>query len=218
MTTAMSTRIVEATPEHAPFIAWVALAAFRSHLERGFWDFMIEGDEASKLRYLEALASTDQRHWSHYSIFLVAEVDGTPASALCGYFEEELGGPTLRLAGMEANEAVGRSEEDAAAGFERAKSIMNVVPEHVAGTWIIENVATLPEFRRRGLVDRLMAEIMDRGRARGASVSDISVFIGNDGAQRAYEKCGFEVVAEKLDSEFESVYKTPGVRTLRRSL
>jgi ribosomal protein S18 acetylase RimI-like enzyme len=218
VTTAMNTRIVEATPEHVPFIAWVALAAFRSHLERGFWDFMIEGDEASKLRYLEALASTDQRHWSHYSIFLVAEVDGTPASALCGYFEEELGGPTLRLAGMEANEAVGRSEEDAAAGFERAKSIMNVVPEHVAGTWIIENVATLPEFRRRGLVDRLMAEIMDRGRVRGASVSDISVFIGNDGAQRAYEKCGFTVVAEKVDSEFESVYKTPGVRTLRRLL
>jgi ribosomal protein S18 acetylase RimI-like enzyme len=218
VTTETKTRIVEATLEHAPFIAWVALTAFRSHLERGFWDFMIEGDEANKLRYLEALATTEQRHWSHYSAFLVAEVDGTPASALCGYFEEELGGPTLRMAGMEANEKVGRSEEDAAAGFERAKSIMSVVPEHVAGTWIIENVATLPEFRRRGLVDRLMAEVMDRGRARGASVSDISVFIGNDGAQRAYEKSGFKVVAEKLDQEFESVYKTPGVRTLRRSL
>jgi len=218
MTTETKTRIVEATPEHAPFIAWVALTAFRSHLERGFWDFMIEGDESSKLRYLETLATTEQLHWSHYSTFLIAEVDGTPASALCGYFEEELGGPTLRLAGMEANQKIGRSEDTAAAGFDRAKSIMNVVPEHVAGTWIIENVATLPEFRRRGLVDRLMAEIMDRGRARGATVSDISVFVGNDGAQRAYEKCGFAVVAEKLDQEFESVYKTPGVRTLRRSL
>jgi hypothetical protein len=49
--------IVEATPEHAPFIAWVALTAFRSHLERGLWDFMLDGDEAYKLRYLEALGS-----------------------------------------------------------------------------------------------------------------------------------------------------------------
>jgi RimJ/RimL family protein N-acetyltransferase len=47
-------------------------------------------------------------------------------------------------------------------------------------------------------------------------VSDVSVFIGNDGAQRAYEKCGFEVVGEKLAPEFEEVYKTPGTRTLRR--
>ena len=59
---------------------------------------------------------------------------------------------------------------------------------------------------------------MERGRRRGATVSDISVFIGNDSAQRAYEKCGFESIAERLDREFEAVYGTPGVRTLRRSL
>ena len=80
----------------------------------------------------------------HYSTFLVAEVDGQPASALCGYFGEELGGPTLRAAGIEANRKTERSEEQAAAGFERAKSIMNVLPEHPAGAWIVENVATLP--------------------------------------------------------------------------
>src|SRR3972149_4922755 len=56
-------RIVEATPEHAPFLAWVTLTAFRSHLERGFWDFMLGGDEGYKLRYLEALATTEQLHW-----------------------------------------------------------------------------------------------------------------------------------------------------------
>jgi ribosomal protein S18 acetylase RimI-like enzyme len=82
----------------------------------------------------------------------------------------------------------------------------------------VENVATLPEFRRRGLVDRLMEEILERGRRRGATESDISVFIGNDSAQRAYEKCGFAVIAERHDPEFESVYRTPGTRTLRRSL
>ena len=218
MTTETTVRIVEATREHASFVAWVTLTAFRSHLERGFWDVMLDGDEAYKLRYLEALATTEQLHWAHRSTFIVAEVDGRPASALCGYIDEELGGPTLRLAVMEANEKTGRTEEEAAAGFERAKSIMNVIPEHAPGAWIVENVATLPEFRRRGLVDRLMEEILERGRRRGATVADISVFIGNDTAQRAYEKCGFEAIAERHDREFESVYGTPGIRTLRRSL
>ena len=210
--------IVEATRAHARFLAWVTLTAFRSQLERGFWDFMLDGDEAYKLRYLETFVQTEQLHWVHYSTFLVAEVDGRPASALCGYFEHELGGPTLRAAGIEANQATGRTEAEAAAGFDRAKSIMNVLPEHPPGAWIVENVATLPEFRRRGLVDRLMEDILERGRSRGAKVSDISVFIGNDPAQRAYEKCGFVPVAEKLDPDFEAVYKTPGIRTLRRTL
>ena len=218
MTTGTQLSIVEATPGHAPFLAWVTLTAFRSQLERGFWDFMLDGDEAYKLRYLEGLAQTEQLHWVHYSTFLVAEVDGRPASALCGYIDEELGGPTLRAAGIEANEKTGRTEAEAAAGFERAKSIMNVLPEHPPGAWIVENVATLPEFRRRGLVDRLMEEILERGRSRGATVADISVFIGNDPAQCAYEKCGFVAVAEKLDPEFEAVYRTPGTRTLRRGL
>jgi ribosomal protein S18 acetylase RimI-like enzyme len=95
------------------------------------------------------------------------------------------------MAGMEANGKTGRTEEEAAAGFERAKSIMNVIPEHPRGAWIVENVATLPEFRRRGLIDRLSQEILKRGRARGAAVGD---------------------------PEFESAYGTPGTRTLRRSL
>jgi ribosomal protein S18 acetylase RimI-like enzyme len=218
MKTARALRIVEATPEHAPFLAWVCLTAFRSHLERGFWDFMIDGDESYKIKYLQALVTTEQRHWSHYSTFLIAEVDGRPASALCGYFEDELGGPALRLAGMEANQAVGRSEEQAAAGFERAKSIMNVLPEHAPGAWIVENVATRPEFRRRGLCERLVEAILDIGRARNAKVSDISVFIGNNSAQKAYEKCGFEAAGEKRDPDFEAVYGTAGTRTLRRSI
>lgn len=210
--------VIEATHEHRDFLAWVCLTAFRSHLERGFWDFMLDGDEESKLHYLAALTTTEQRHWSHYSTFLIAEVNGRPACALGGYFEAELGGPTLRLAGAEANERTARCDEEAAAGFARASSIMNVLPEHAEGAWIVENVATAPDFRCQGLCEGLVEEILKRGRARGATVSDISVFIGNDGAQRVYEKCGFEVVGERRDPEFQRVYGTPGTRTLRRAI
>jgi ribosomal protein S18 acetylase RimI-like enzyme len=209
-------KIVDARPEHAPFIAWVTLAAFRSHLERGFWDFMLPETDAEILRYLEALTTSKAPHFVQLPLFIVAEVDGEPAAALSGYFDEEHGGMRLREGMAEAGEATGMVPGPEEIG--RALTVLHVAPEHVPGVWIVESVATRPEFRRRGLVDALMQEIMERGRKRGATVSDIGVFIGNDSAQRAYQKAGYEVVDEKTHPEFEAVYKTPGIRTLRRAL
>ncbi|MDZ4278545.1 MAG: GNAT family N-acetyltransferase [Dehalococcoidia bacterium] len=217
-TTTGQIRIVEAGEEHVPFIAWVELAAARSHLERGVWDLYLDGTEDEAVRFLEALASTEARHFAHYTNFLVAEVDGRPGAALTAYFEDELGMPKLIEGIAEANALLGRSEEDNAAGWRRAGSIMLCNVEHVHRAWIVEWVATAPEFRRRGLVDRLMAEILRRGRERGARTADIGVLTGNDPAQRAYEKNGFEVVDEKTHPDFEAAYHCPGVRLLRRSI
>jgi ribosomal protein S18 acetylase RimI-like enzyme len=208
--------IVDARREHAPFIAWVILAAFRSHLERGFWDFIRPGTDSEILRYLEVLTTSKAPHWVHLPLFIVAEVDGEPAAALSGYFDEEHGGPRLREGMAEADAETRQVLDPENVG--RAMTIMNVVPEHAPGVWIVESVATRPEFRRRGLVDALMQEIMERGRKRGATESDIGVFIGNDSAQRAYQKAGYEVVGEKTHPAFEAVYKTPGIRALRRAL
>ena len=216
MRTLANLKIVDARPQHADFIAWVILTAFRSHLERGFWDFIRPGTDAQLLRYLRALTTSKALHFTHLSLFIVAEVDGEPAAALSGYFDEEHGGIKLRD-GMEEADAATAQVPDAQA-LDRALTILNVAPEHPPGTWIIEDVATRPQFRRRGLVDVLMEEIMERGRKRGATVSDIGVFIGNDPAQRAYEKAGYVLVGEKCDPQFEAVYKTPGVRSLRRTL
>jgi translation initiation factor 4G len=194
------------------------MTAHRSHLDKGLWDFVVGGTEEDCLRYLETLAVTERAHWAHYSTFLVAEADGRPAAALCGYFEVEHGTEAIREGMAQANAVVGRTEEEHALGWGRAGSIINVAPEHAPAAWVVEHVATVPEFRRRGLVDRLLVRILDEGRMRGATVADIGVLIGNDPAQRAYEKAGFEVIGEKLDPEFEAVYKCPGIRTLSRAL
>jgi translation initiation factor 4G len=216
MQTKTNLRIVDARQEHAPFIAWVILTAFRSHLEKGFWDFMRPGTDGEILRYLEALTTSKAPHWAHLPLFIVAEVDGEPAAALSGYLGEEHGVARLRDGMAEADAVTGQAPDAEAIG--RALTILNVAPEHAPGAWIVEDVATRPEFRRRGLVDALMQEIMERGRKRGATVSDIGVFIGNDSAQKAYEKAGYVVVEERTHPEFEAVYETPGVRTLRSSL
>jgi len=214
----MEVRVIDARPDHAGFLAWAMMTAFRSHLPEGMWDLYVGGTEADCLRFLQALTLTDERHWSHYSNHIIAEVDGRPASALCGYFEAECGSPHLLVGIAQANEATGRTKEDDAAGWERADSIIYCETDHVDGAWIVENVATLPEFRRRGLAEVLLADILARGRSRGAKVSEIGVMIGNDPAQRAYEKAGFAVVSEKLHPEFEAVYKCPGIRGMSREL
>jgi translation initiation factor 4G len=212
------TRIVPAREEHIPFVAWVQLAAARSHLPLGTWDFYVGGSEEECLRYLETLAATKARHFAHYTNFLVAEVDGRPAAGLSGYFEAEHGMGALAIGMEEANAKIGRSAGEHAAGWQRAGSIAHCTPEHPERAWIVEWVATAPEFRRRGLIDALMAEILERGRQRGASVADIGVYIENDPAQRAYEKAGFAVVGEKRHPEFQAVYGSPGIRFLRRSI
>lgn len=214
----MATSIVEARPDHAGFVAWVLLAAFRSHLARGLWDIWIEGDESRCLRYLEVLTTTNAPHCARHPTFLVAEVDGTPAAALSGYFEEELGMPAFQKGLAEADERFGRTRAEIAAGLQRTAPILHVMPRHEAGTWIVENVATRPELRRRGLVDALLPMMLDRGRQRGAIQAGIAVMIGNDRAQRAYEKAGFRVVVEKRHPDFERVWGCRGMRTLTRPL
>ncbi|MGB2694056.1 MAG: GNAT family N-acetyltransferase [Dehalococcoidia bacterium] len=217
-TTQSRIEIVPAREEHVPFIAWVQIAAARSHLERGAWDLYIDSTEAETLRFLETLATTETRHFAHYTNFIIAQVEGEPAAALSGYFDAELGLPALTAGIEEANRTLGRSPDEDAAGWQRAGSIVLVSIEHEPGAWIVEWVATRPEFRRRGLVDRLLSEMLQIGRGKGAATGEIGVLIGNDGAQRAYEKAGFALVDEKCHPEFEAAYGCPGVRLLRQTI
>jgi translation initiation factor 4G len=218
VTAAGKVEVVPAREQHVPFVAWVMMAAARSHLERGVWDFYIDRTEQDCLRYLEVLATTETWHLGHIGNFIVAEVDGTPAAALSGYFEAECGMPALVEGIAETNEKTGRTLEEDAAGWQRAGSFLRCSVDHVPGTWIVEWVATRPEFRRRGLIDRLMVDMLDIGRSKGATTADIGVLMENDAAQKAYEKAGFVVVQESRDAEFEAVYRCPGVRLLRREI
>jgi ribosomal protein S18 acetylase RimI-like enzyme len=218
MTTATEVRIVPATREHIPHVAWVVMMANRSHLPRGMWDLVLGSDEERVLRYLEAFADTQQVHWGHWSQFLVAEVEGVPAAALMGYFEAELPAALMITGVQETNGKLGISAEEWAAGWDRAQSLLNIARPHEPGAWIVENVATRPEFRRRGLVEQLVYAMLERGRERGARTGEIGVLIGNAPAQRAYEKCGFEVYQEARDAAFEAAYGCPGAYYLKRAL
>jgi ribosomal protein S18 acetylase RimI-like enzyme len=215
--TRAAAKIVEARPEHIPFIAWTILTAARSHMPRSTFDMVIDGGEPEVLRFLEALTSTQTIHFGHHSGFIVAEVDGRPAAALSGYLPSERGETLMQGIG-EALEACKIDGEAFGERMAKVDSIFRVFAHPEDDPWTVEWVATHPDFRRRGLVDRLLDEILAIGRGRGKNNAHISVFIGNDPAQRAYEKNGFVVYGEGRDGEFEATYGSPGAYHMRRSM
>jgi translation initiation factor 4G len=211
--------IVAARPGHIPFLAWSRLTAERSHVARGPSEIYLDAPEPETLRFLGAITGSDTINPFHYSAFLVAEVDGEPAAALCGFLARDYSDPAAFEAFMrELNARLGRSAEQHEAGSRRIASWDLVHPAHSRDAWVTECVATRPEYRRRGLISALITANLDVGRRAGATAAEVPVYIGNAAAQRAYERAGFTVVSEKRHPEFESVFRFPGMRLLRRDI
>lgn len=207
----MSYKVRPATSEDAPFLAHVMLLAARSHLVRGLWDVALEASEEDCLRYLTEIALTNVKSWAHYSRFIIAEVDGQAAAGLAGYDPKVAGVPLFMQAMDEVAHKLNFTPEYCQAIMERFAPIFTCVSDDAEGAWIIENVATLPNYRRLGLVDLLLREMLDKGRQQGFKVAQITILIGNTPAQKAYEKVGFKVDKEKRHPDFEAVLTEPGM-------
>jgi ribosomal protein S18 acetylase RimI-like enzyme len=204
-----------ATQSDVPFLAWVQQEAARSHLPKGFWDFSFPGSDEDRLRIVGRICKSPVRSFCHWSGFLVAEVDGRAAAALSGYTEASV------MAGAALFEAMGGAlDEEKWSATQREEMGMRIapfltcLPETADDAWVIEWVATRPEYRGKGLVRKLLQEILQRGRERGHELMQIAVLIGNTPAQRAYESAGFKVADEKRHPDFERTLGCPGIRRL----
>ncbi|OLS12241.1 MAG: acetyltransferase, GNAT superfamily protein [Promethearchaeota archaeon CR_4] len=69
---------------------------------------------------------------------------------------------------------------------------MTCTPDDAEGAWVIESVAILPEFRKKGIVNMVLAEEIDKGRKNGFKLAQNSVIISNSPVRQAYEKRGFK--------------------------
>jgi len=192
------------------------MLASRGHLRRGVWDLIAGGSEQNCLDYLRRLALAEPVSLCHYSSFIVAEHDGRPAAALCGFDPRAGGWQVLGDAMQNVQRQKGWTQADEKASADRSQPVWKCTFDTLEGAWVIESVATLPEFRRRGLVDSLMAEILEAGRARSHRIAQLTILIGNVAAQRAYEKAGFSVMDEKRHPDFEAALGSPGfIRMVR---
>ena len=211
--TAMDLQTRNARPDDAPFLAWLILTAGRAHVKRGIWEVVLDLTERDCLTFLEFLTVTNTPHLFHYSCYLIAETGSDPVSGLGGLDPEILGYPRLIEALSEVYGKLGKAPTAELALGEPPR-ITTCIPPSVKGAWVIDSVATLPAFRRKGIVDRLLDEVLDLGREKGYHQAQISIYIGNTPAQRAYEKHGFRLLDEWPDPYFERKIGCPGMARL----
>jgi GNAT superfamily N-acetyltransferase len=214
----MSVRIRPGNAGDAPFLAEVMLSASRAHLARGLWDLIIGADEAGCLDYLRRLAIAEPRSLYHYESFLIAEVDGERAAALCG-FETHSAWEIVGDAMSNVQRDLAWTEADRAASYRRVAPIWTTcMPPDIGADFAIESVATLPKFRRRGLIGALIQEVLRNACGRGCRLAQVTTYLGNYAAQSAYEKSGFTVLDEKRCTEVEKILGVPGFIRFTRTL
>lgn len=112
---------------------------------------------------------------------------------------------------------MGLSQEEHAQLWPRGAFILSCTTREDSA-WTIENMATLPEYRGTGVTQALLEDELNRARIAGYRRAQISFFIGNRAAERAYIEAGFKFADEKHSVEFQAALGAPGLRRLARDI
>ena len=213
----MASRIRQARIDDARFIARTIFAAQRGHVPRGWFDIALDWPEPRCLAFVERIATAETESWFHVSQFILAEVEGEPAAALCAM--PAAGTVSAgRSAIAEVAEHIGLNASETAAIFRRGAYAAGCWIQGGEADWLIEHVATLPKYRGRGLVQGLIDHALLAGRSAGFQRASISFLIGNEAAQQCYAKAGFTLIEEKRDADFEAITNASGFRRFARRI
>jgi GNAT superfamily N-acetyltransferase len=203
-----------ARSDDAGFIARIVLWSQRGPQPRGWCDIALDRPEPECLAFLARLAVARQRSWFHAAHFLIAEVDGVPAAALCAMPASG----TLIAASAAIAEVAAESGLDANAVLARGGYARNCWVQGGEGDWLIEHVATDAAYRGGGLVQALIVRALADGKTAGYTQASISFVIGNTAAERCYAKAGFAFAEEQRDGTFEALTGAPGFRRFARAI
>jgi ribosomal protein S18 acetylase RimI-like enzyme len=206
-----------ARAEVAGFIARNILAAQRGPFPRGWFDIALNRPEHECIAFIERIATAQRQSWWHVSQFIIAELEGEPAAALCA-----LPAAGTRAAARSAIEEVaperGLDASELSAIWRRGAYAANCWVQGGDGDWLLEHVAALPSYRGRGLVQALIDRALAAGKAAGFKRASISFLIGNEAAERCYAKAGFGFAEEKRDPAFKALTGAAGFRRFERAI
>lgn len=214
----MEATIREARPDDSAFLAWVMLAAARSHLPLCFWDLALPGPEGPRLETIADFVTAEPRNFGNYDGFIVAEADGRPLGALSAYDSADKNIENFMIAFANILAKREWSPEHMELVYQRIAPATSCLPDSPEGVWVIEWVALTPEARGKGIAGQLLKGILDRGRQAGYTDAQIGVLIGNDPARTAYERVGFNAVEDITDPGFEAALGSPGITRMTQKL
>jgi GNAT superfamily N-acetyltransferase len=170
------------------------------------WAFMFPLPEEERLEKIGWLFLNADRLSTHYSRFKVAEIDGKIAGGLSIYTEECDKIPLW----IKTWRKMGYSTIEIAAILWRALPYIRAHPSTLEKTLVVDFVATLPDYQRRGVITALLEDAIEKARNEGFPRIQVVTFIGNVSAKGAYEKVGFRVDKEITKRSHEKLYGSPG--------
>lgn len=144
-----------------------------------------------------------------FSGFLIAQVNGMNAAAICSWAEGDEGASSL----IKANTLmyfIGK--EKFMAAMPALKLLEQVNIERTAGAIQLESVYTKTEFRGLGLSKLLIDAHIAEHKARNPGINKAQIILMNTNvsAIKAYEKAGFHVVQQKNTSDNSILKFLPG--------
>jgi len=187
--------IRKAKKEDIPFLAKMVLLAETSGSELISYKQMFPVPEKELIRIFEIILDNDQPgHGLTYLSFVIADLDGKQAAAACGYIEGEFGSSNHLMTGALMT---GFETELVIEAYKRNSTYKEVQIAKTYGTLQIDSVATLPEFRGKGLFKMIFEEHCRIGRSHDCNQLEIQVWAGNNAAIHTYQKLGCAITNEK---------------------
>ncbi len=218
MLATLSTR--KATTADIPFLTQIEYEASLPPFDHCFWEDLLEETGTTALQFIEAELGADASNWGGVEDFLILEAEGKPVAAAAGYVPSTEDYCPLRLSRLEAiAQELNWSTETLTVFRDRYLALWggDVRPFFLTpqATWIIENVAVLPDARGRGFGKALLRALLEEGRSQQHDFAGIMVINGNDVARHTYESIGFkpyqtfhaDYFSEQFNIEFPGVTK-----------
>ncbi len=133
-------------------------------------------------------------HALSYKSFLIAEVNEVPAAAASGYIEGESGNSNLLMTGALMN---GFPKEAVLTALHKNAAFLDINFKKKEASLQLDSVATLPEFRKRGLISAIFYKHYELAKVKQCNLAEIQVWKGNLTAISAYQSLGFFTSSEK---------------------
>ena len=196
--TATRTRVRRATLADIPFLVECIIAAEKSGTDRLSYCTLFGLPEAEfRGMLVEMLEEDVPGQELCVSGFLLAERDGQPAGAICGWVEGTGAKASALVKGSLLMHFMGRERITAASP--RLKLMEGLSLARTPGALQLESVYVDARHRGQGLCARLLDEHQALARRDHPAVQAAQIILakGNGAALAAYEKAGFAIAAER---------------------
>ena len=200
----MNIKIRNANVTDAPFLAKMILQSSRAGKKDGIFDIAFNmKDDKKVLEKLEMLVQTTAKNYTHFSNFLVAEMDGKSVGSLCSYEPRIATKEQLIVALKE----LGCSEE----ANDRLNVYYNCDFELNNRTLMFDFMEEEDDFLDVGVLKALMQKSLLTARLKGYRIAQTIIEIGSLESELFYKKLGFHVVEQKECEEYKEKFGRAGL-------